>query len=666
MASSKCAICKETATKKVIWADGRAYQPSCDAHVKDVQDMLTKKNGDMTELAGVQDLSWIETDSIDLVSERYPDLERKPGGPDNWVEASGGLPKYIERIAKRLHYEKGMTISHAIATAVNTVKRWARMGKVAKHGDPGNSHVTAKTAALAAAAVASWEAKKRAGSLALSETLIGIIERTEVTEQFALDLAEEFADLIIDLADADISEASTMVCLMVPKNVADKIAIEGGVPAEDLHVTITFNGEPDEAAYDRLVNDIKGWVKDSPMPMELKGSIGGIGAFPKGDNGTPWYVPVDVPNLTTLHDQLQAVADRSAPASTAHGFTPHVTLTYADTAPGPVPSTPVTFDSIWVVRGNSQRIEIPLAVQDGADLTEHAILSASDIDLAKGDMDIKALADRANKIEDPTARAAARQQVLDLASTIAPRNARGKATDGRNSFKGQGKWKHGFIPANRAAHEAKAKGSPIAMKRTRRLFGKGSAPDDTTKSGREVTIPPKRVKAATGRAGSRHVDGSRTKRNPTDIRVDEKSTPGSEGVKDIGQLRRSGSLDAESNRTSRSKASSQKEASKSSRVPERATQNWDEIPETAKTVRNGKKYVLAEFGGKQYVTEWQGGVDRVSDTALKNRKVMRTLSSADAADMSQSELRALVNNPRTPASVKQVARKALRTMSEES
>lgn len=669
--AQKCAKCAEIATKKVIWADGRAYQPSCDAHVKAVQDDLTKKNGKMTELAGVQDLSAIMTDALDLVSEAYPDLERKPGGPDNWVEAAGGLPDYIERIAKRLHYEKGMTISHAIATAVNTVKRWARMGKVAKYGDPNKKNVTAKTAALAIKALAQWEAKKRAGSLALSESLLSIIERTEVSEQFALDLAEEFSEMIIDLADANISEASTMICLMLPKDVASKIAVDGGVPAEDLHVTITFNEEPDEATFDRLVNDIKAWVKDSPMPMELKGSIGGIGAFPKGENGTPWYVPVDVPNLTTLHDQMQAVADRSAPASTTHGFTPHVTLTYADTAPEPVPSTPVTFDSIWVVRGNSQRIEIPLAVQDGADLTEHAILSASDIDLAKGDMDIRALADRANQIEDPTARAAARQQVLDLASTIAPRNARGRATDGRRSYKGQGKWKHGFVPANKAAHEAKAKGSPIAMKRTTRLFGKGSKPDDTAKSSREVATPKRKspakefIKAATGRAGSRHVDGESRKRNPKEIRVDEKSTPGSEGVKDIGHLRRTGSLDAESNRTTRSAASSQKEASKSSRIPERATQNWDEIPESAKTVRNGKRYVLAEFGGKQYVTEWKGGVDTVSSTDLKNRKVMRSLTSADAAGMSQSELRALINNPRTPDSVKKVARKALRSAAQE-
>jgi 2'-5' RNA ligase len=655
---SKCVICGEPATKKVIWADGRAFQPSCDEDVKATQDMLTKKNGAMTELSGVQDLSWfgLEADTIDLVSEMYPDLERKPGGPDNWVEAAGGLPKYIERIAKRLHYEKGMSISHAIATAVNTVKRWARMGKVAKYGDPNHKHVSAKTAALAAKAVAAWEAKKRAGSLALSEELLRVIDLTDVTEEFAYDLAIEFIDTTIDLADADVSDTDTMVCVMIPASIAKKIAVESGVPPEDMHVTITFNKETDEATFDRLVNDIKDWAADAPMDVTLKGQIGGIGAFPSSDSdkGIPWFVPVDVPGLNTLHEQIKAVSDRSAPAADNHGYTPHMTLTYqseGEAPPAPVPATPVEFRSIWVVRGNTQRVEIPLKGQDGADLSEHAILSASDIDLSKGDMDIQTLAERANRIEDPEARAHVRRQILDLASTIPPRSKQGLAKDGRRSYKKQGRWRHGFIPVDRAAHESKAKGSPIAMKRTQRLFGTAKGDGDSK--------PKRWRKAATGRVGSRHVEGD-NKRTPKEIKVDEQRTPGSERVSDISQLRNTGSLDSKSNRPVKGKATTQKEASKSSRVPERATQNWDEIPEALKTIRGGKRYVLAEFGGKQYVTEWVGGVDRVTQTDPSKMKVMRTLSSADAKKMSPAALRALMNNPRTPESVKVTIRKALR------
>jgi hypothetical protein len=90
-------------------------------------------------------------------SAAYPDLERVPG-KQNWVDKAGGLPDFIERIAKHLHYEKGMEIGRAIAVAVNTCRRWAAGGQVTEHGS--DHGVTAKTRAQAAAAIAEWEAKK--------------------------------------------------------------------------------------------------------------------------------------------------------------------------------------------------------------------------------------------------------------------------------------------------------------------------------------------------------------------------------------------------------------------------------------------------------------------------------------------------------------------------
>lgn len=87
---------------------------------------------------------------VEKVSSRaYPSLERRPG-KQNWVDHAGGLPDYIERIAKHLHYEKGMSIGHAIATAVNQCRKWAA----------GKGNVNADTKAKAAKAIAQWEAKK--------------------------------------------------------------------------------------------------------------------------------------------------------------------------------------------------------------------------------------------------------------------------------------------------------------------------------------------------------------------------------------------------------------------------------------------------------------------------------------------------------------------------
>ena len=74
----------------------------------------------------------------------------------NWVEETGGLPAYIRDIADAL-MRRGQTESRAIATAVQTVKRWARGGSARKGG---KGSVSAKTQAKAAKALAEWEAKR--------------------------------------------------------------------------------------------------------------------------------------------------------------------------------------------------------------------------------------------------------------------------------------------------------------------------------------------------------------------------------------------------------------------------------------------------------------------------------------------------------------------------
>ena len=39
-----CKMCKEPATKRLIWADGRGFVPSCDAHESDIKSMMKKRN----------------------------------------------------------------------------------------------------------------------------------------------------------------------------------------------------------------------------------------------------------------------------------------------------------------------------------------------------------------------------------------------------------------------------------------------------------------------------------------------------------------------------------------------------------------------------------------------------------------------------------------------
>ena len=60
------------------------------------------------------------------IDDEYPDDDSSEDSQEfkrkNWVEQTGGLPRFIKRISKHLR-KKGMTESHAIATAVNVVKK---------------------------------------------------------------------------------------------------------------------------------------------------------------------------------------------------------------------------------------------------------------------------------------------------------------------------------------------------------------------------------------------------------------------------------------------------------------------------------------------------------------------------------------------------------------
>lgn len=87
-------------------------------------------------------------------------LDRSP--KKNHVERAGGLPMYIRRIANHLHHEKGMTISHAIATAKNAAAKMCASGDT---NWPGTQNVNPKSRAEACAAVADWNARIKKGEV---------------------------------------------------------------------------------------------------------------------------------------------------------------------------------------------------------------------------------------------------------------------------------------------------------------------------------------------------------------------------------------------------------------------------------------------------------------------------------------------------------------------
>lgn len=96
--------------------------------------------------------------------------------PDALQEA--GVPTYVARIARHLHYEKGKSIGEAIAIAMNVVKRWSLTG------------ASEETKARAVASLEEWREKARAEDpAALSEAQLDRVSFEEAEADFGLALA---------------------------------------------------------------------------------------------------------------------------------------------------------------------------------------------------------------------------------------------------------------------------------------------------------------------------------------------------------------------------------------------------------------------------------------------------------------------------------------------
>lgn len=375
----------------------------------------------------------------------------KPGGPGLFHDKSLQLPAYIQNVAKAL-MRNGKPKSQAIQIAIGTVKKWAA----------GGGGVSPEVKAAAAKAVAEWEAAKAKA-------------RATPNKGASLSNPFEFAN-----SAADVKPTMAMVALEVP---AGTIApLDGGTPADDMHITLAFLGED---VSDQTLARAIAYAYDASHRRPLSGTVGGLGTFPPKDDGSkmPVWCPVSVPGVNDLASQF-----RSLNVSTT-GYTPHITLAFmpeGSKLPDPVPVTPVTLSNLIVKRGD-QVFRFPMG--EGYD--------DSPRESAFGRLKGKAI-ELANKAKGKPAAKSAKPAKGDEQSAKYGEPALPKGATG---------WKHGWIPVDSSGKPVGPAQKPawlIADEKKHAAAGGKTAAEQRAIAGAKELAAPKKAAAAKAKAAAKH------------------------------------------------------------------------------------------------------------------------------------------------------------------
>jgi 2'-5' RNA ligase len=162
----------------------------------------------------------------------------------------------------------------------------------------------------------------------------------------------------VNVASPDFSN-DDMIALYPPLDVAQAIAVDGGLPPEEMHVTVAYLGDTADIDVDVLREVVAQLAERQPFTVQFAGHA----RFTGGDKDVI-VVLADSPDLEDLRrDTLDALRERGIEVPRDHGYTAHCTITYLD----PDDEAPLT-------RLDAQSVEFTtLAAVHGTDRTDFTL-----------------------------------------------------------------------------------------------------------------------------------------------------------------------------------------------------------------------------------------------------------------------------------------------------
>lgn len=162
-------------------------------------------------------------------------------------------------------------------------------------------------------------------------------------------------------ASAPQQHTGVMVAFMLDLETAEQLAIPGGEPVNDLHVTLAYLGDSSKVTLNY------GVIKDAlarfaAQSSPLQGHTGGLGRFTPSDSSdgkSPVIALINVPGLQAWRTKLvQCLEDVAVNIAKDFDYTAHCTLAYIDAdAPMPletIPELPLTFNALCLAVGDER------------------------------------------------------------------------------------------------------------------------------------------------------------------------------------------------------------------------------------------------------------------------------------------------------------------------